>query len=111
MSIKAAAYANASDAYIVWETDEIPNCLGFAIEARVNGKVFVLNNRLGFRGQPQSLGETRPSTQWPFQRYDWTHHRLNEGDVVSYRIIPVTGDAGQPTAGESNPRPGRPPLR
>lgn len=102
MSIKAAAYANASDAYIVWETDEIPDCLGFAIEARVNGKVFVLNNRLGFRGQPQSLGETRPSTQWPFQRYDWTHHRLNEGDVVSYRIIPVTGDADHPAAGENN---------
>ena len=75
MSIKAAAYANASDAYIVWETEEIPNCLGFAIEARVNGKVFVLNNRLGFRGKPQPLGETRPSTQWPFQRYEYFWRR------------------------------------
>ena len=102
MSIKAAAYANASDAYIVWETDEIANCLGFAIQARVNGKIFVLNNRLGFRGQPQPLGDSKPSTQWPFQRYDWTHHRLNEGDTVSYRIIPVTGDPNHPTADERN---------
>lgn len=101
MSIDIAVYANASDCYIAWKTDELPGCLGFAIEAQVNDKTYTLNNRLGFRGQQQKIGETKPSTQWPFQRYDWTHHRLIEGDVVSYRVIPVFGSADQTAPNQS----------
>jgi phosphatidylserine/phosphatidylglycerophosphate/cardiolipin synthase-like enzyme len=102
MPIEVAVYANASDCFIVWKTDQIPGCLGFAIQAQVNEKRFNLNNRLGFRGHSQKLGETRSSTQWPFQRYDWTHHRLKEGDVASYRVVPVLGSADHLVPDEDN---------
>ena len=32
---------------------------------------------------------TKPSTEWPFQRFSWTDHEANSGDTVSYRIIPI----------------------
>ncbi len=110
MSIQIAAYANASDCFIAWKTEEIPGCLGFAIEAEVNGRIYTLNNRLGFRGQQTKEGQTAPSTKWPFQRYDWTHHRLNEGDVARYRVTPVLGTPDAPAPDQSSASPWTPKI-
>ena len=55
-----------------------------------------LANRIGFANEriaakpvegQESL--TKPSTEWPFQRFSWTDHDANTGDTVSYRVIPV----------------------
>src|SRR5262249_12075517 len=45
---------------------------------------------------PDSKGHgiSKPSTEWPFQRFSWTDHDVNTGDTVSYRIVPMIGKAG-----------------
>jgi len=55
-----------------------------------------LSNRVGFENeaiaaQPVEGQEavTKPSSEWPFQRFSWTDHDANTGDTVSYRVIPV----------------------
>lgn len=93
MAIDARAFANGDDCLVIWKTPEIAGCLGFAIgreRKRPNGiERVVLANRLGFKGQPMAEGETRPSTEWPFQRYDWTDHSVSTGDELRYCIAPV----------------------
>lgn len=90
MAIELSVYANASDNYLHWKTGEIKDCLGFAIECRSDdGKQYYIKNRLGFSDEEVSLGETKPSTDWPFQRYDWTDHRNSPGKKFSYRVVPV----------------------
>ncbi|HEK3744991.1 TPA: hypothetical protein SMW43_001390 [Pseudomonas aeruginosa] len=88
MAIELRAFANGDDCLVIWKTPEIADCLGFAIGReckRPNGiERLVLPNRLGFKGEPMALGETRPSTVWPFQRYDWTDHSVSTGDEVRY---------------------------
>ncbi|WP_425218127.1 hypothetical protein [Tumidithrix helvetica] len=37
----------------------------------------------------------KPSTEWPFQRFSWTDHDANTGDIVSYRVIPVIRNKNQ----------------
>ena len=51
-------------------------------------------NRIGFENEavPQPAdgsAPTKPSTDWPFQRFSWTDHDADTGDTVSYRVIPV----------------------
>lgn len=103
--IKIATYTNSDDAFVVWVPDAvIPDCLGFALErARTkNGKeiVEVLDNRVGFAADSPKEGEHRPSTEWPFQRFDWTDHLVNDGDRVRYRATPMLLDA---TTGKLKP--------
>ncbi|QTD44142.1 phospholipase D-like domain-containing protein [Ottowia testudinis] len=93
MVIELRAFANGDDCLVVWKTPEIADCLGFAIgreRKRPSGiEQLVLPNRLGFKGEPMAPGETRPSTTWPFQRYDWTDHSVSTGDEVRYCVTPV----------------------
>lgn len=99
MKPKVTAYSNGDDAVLFWETiAAIPTCLGFAIERKwlqckakpaKNGNVELLPNRTGFRDEDPQPNETRPSDEWPFQRYSWTDHGVNSGDIIQYRVIPV----------------------
>lgn len=89
MTIELRVYANAADCYLAWKTEAIDDCLGFAIECKEkNGASYFIKNRLGFSDQTVTAGETKPSSEWPFQRYDWTDHRT-PGKEFSYRIVPV----------------------
>jgi phosphatidylserine/phosphatidylglycerophosphate/cardiolipin synthase-like enzyme len=96
-------YANDDDALLFWRVPAaIAGCRGFAIERRKtdpDGTVTdtFLPNRVGFAaGQAPAAGQdvshTRPSTEWPFQRFSWTDHDADVGDTVSYRVIPIIRD-------------------
>lgn len=99
MKPSVAAYSNGDDVILFWDTAaKISFCLGFAIERKwvncagkpaLNGTIEVLPNRTGFRDDDPQPEETRPSDEWPFQRYSWTDHGVNTGDVVQYRVTPV----------------------
>jgi phosphatidylserine/phosphatidylglycerophosphate/cardiolipin synthase-like enzyme len=113
MRTKLRVYTNEDDALLFWSiADPIDACRGFAIERRKrngNGNAKAtecfLANRVGFEHDdlPSDPGEdqdpeplTKPSTEWPFQRFSWTDHDANTGDTVSYRVIPVIrNDAGE----------------
>jgi phosphatidylserine/phosphatidylglycerophosphate/cardiolipin synthase-like enzyme len=94
MTIEIRAFANSDDCLVVWNAPAIDGCLGFAIgrERKLpDNKIepLLLENRVGFKGEPMEKGEVRPSTEWPFQRYDWTDHRAGTGDEVRYCVTPV----------------------
>lgn len=87
-------FSNADDAHLVWKhTDDIPGCLGFAIECRRgDAPPKFLSNRVGFEDDTgvDAQGErliARSSQVWPFQRYDWTDHAADLGDIITYRVV------------------------
>lgn len=100
MSIAAKLYANGDDCFLAWHMPPTEDCLGFAIHRTLkraaDGQTVsgYIHNRVGFAGEPKEPHETRPSTEWPFQRYTWTDHGVSAGDVVSYRIAPVIAKGG-----------------
>jgi phosphatidylserine/phosphatidylglycerophosphate/cardiolipin synthase-like enzyme len=98
MAITLRAFANGDDCYLVWSSSRIENCWGFAIHREVttrDGRTFsgYLKNRVGFTGDDNPPHGTRRSSQWPFQRYTWTDHGINEGDRASYWVAPVIHQA------------------
>src|SRR5262249_13069639 len=106
MPVKLKVYTNEDDALLFWSIVEpINGCRGFAIKRRKTdpqGKKtedFLLN-RTGFENQqvkakPEAGQDavTKPSTEWPFQRFSWTDHDADTGDTVSYQVIPVVRTA------------------
>ena len=100
MTTKLRVFTNEDDALLFWSIPEpIGGCRGFAIarqkETPEGDKTedFLLN-RMGFENEevaakPEEGQEvvTKPSTEWPFQRFSWTDHDANTGDTVSYRVI------------------------
>src|SRR5207244_12410236 len=102
MSTLLKIYTNEDDALLFWSVPSaIPNCRGFAIARRRKpgrGKLQedFLRNRIGFEKEPAPAkpvagaeAVTKPSTEWPFQRFSWTDHDANTGDTVSYQVTPV----------------------
>src|SRR5215217_3872332 len=101
MSTKLKVYANEDDALLFWSIPApIERCRGFAIQrrrtdAKKRKTEEFLPNRTGFENEPAPAPHegqkalTKPSTEWPFQRFSWTDHDADTGDVVSYRVIPV----------------------
>ena len=102
MPVKLKVYTNEDDALLYWSiSSPISDCRGFAIQRRrvdTNKKTTeqFLVNRVGFEKQATGMKQvegqeaiTKPSTEWPFQRFSWTDHEANTGDTVSYRVIPV----------------------
>ena len=96
---KVAVYANCDMATIAWTTDgPIAGCRGFALERDVKGpkgdapKGFV-NTWVGFKGGQHKPGESRPSTEWPIQRYLWSDYVVSFGQEVRYRVVPMVGPA------------------
>ena len=112
-------YTNEDDALLFWTIDTpIPNCRGFAIERRItvhgqsNEVRGFLPNRTGFAGEPTPVdskghGISKPSNEWPIQRFSWTDHDANTGDTVSYRIVPMVratpGGALEPSEVNATP--------
>ena len=98
-------FTNEDDALLFWTiAGPIPGCRGFAIERKItrSGQTKELRdflpNRTGFAGQPlppdpHGSGVSRPSTEWPFQRFSWIDHDANTGDTVSYRVVPIVRNA------------------
>lgn len=98
LSIKVAVYTNSDDAFVAWApSDFIPECRGFKLErARKAGskqKVEIVENRVGFAADHPHSGDHRPSTEWPFQRFNWTDHAVDVGNEVRYRVTALT-DSG-----------------
>jgi len=50
-----------------------------------------VENRVGFAKDKPKENEHRPSDVWPFQRFNWTDHEVDEGAVVRYRVTALTG--------------------
>jgi len=98
-------YTNEDDSLLFWSiVKPIKGCRGFAIERKItrNGDAAetsaFLVNRTGFGGKAIPLPTDgrpviKPSTEWPFQRFNWTDHDVNTGDTVSYRIVPMVRNA------------------
>ena len=122
IELKLTAYHNCDDVQLFWRTSvngqpdtPVPGCLGFSIQRRRQNPddtwsdTEVLRNRVGFTnqlplgadGSPQYL--TKPSSVWPFQRYDWTDHGANNGQTVRYRVVAVGLQQGEPGAVELQP--------
>ncbi len=101
-SIKVAVYTNADDAFVAWAPSSfIPGCRGFLLErARKVGageKVEPVENRLGFKKDKPKSGDHRPSTDWPFQRFNWTDHVVDVGNEVRYRVTAMVDEGhGRP---------------
>ena len=103
MPTKLKVYTNEDDALIFWSIAQpIQECRGFAIKRRIKRKgkketqEDFLPNRTGFQNEkvdakPRAGQEevTRPSLEWPIQRFSWTDHDAGTGDTVSYQVIPV----------------------
>lgn len=93
MVFKVSLIANCDDVFLAWNPGEdIPGCIGFAIERKLNGKVSVLENRVGFKDG--KVPNPAPSTDYPFQRLSWTDHGVKRGDKVAYRITVRIGTQG-----------------
>jgi len=101
MPTKLRVYTNEDDALLYWSIAKpIKDCRGFAIERKIirHGEAAetsgFLMNRTGFAGKTiakptDGKAVLKPSTEWPFQRFNWTDHDANTGDSVSYRIVPM----------------------
>jgi len=101
MAVTAQGYANGDDCFLAWSFPNTKGCLGFEIQrdlTRADGTTsqIVLPNRVGFKKDNPKPYETKPSTDWPFQRYTWTDHSVGEGDSVTYTITPVMGPLANP---------------
>lgn len=93
MAFKVSMTSNCDDVFLAWNPgQDIPACLGFAIERKLNGKISVLENRVGFKDG--AVPNPAPSTDYPFQRLAWTDHGVNSGDTVAYRVIARVGTQG-----------------
>jgi phosphatidylserine/phosphatidylglycerophosphate/cardiolipin synthase-like enzyme len=107
MSTTLKVYVNDDDALLFWRPSQvITGCRGFAVQKRKRTSSGVdtsfLPNRMGFATEPainlvnketdQADPVSKPSSEWPFQRFSWTDHDANNGDTVSYQVIPVIRD-------------------
>jgi phosphatidylserine/phosphatidylglycerophosphate/cardiolipin synthase-like enzyme len=100
MPVKVSAVANCDDVTLFWLiAAPIKGCFGFAVERqqRVEGGIQsdYLDNRMGFAADEPRPGDFRASTEWPFQRFSWTDHSVNEHDEVRYRVVPMTRTDGR----------------
>ena len=90
-TIKIAVYTNSDDAFVAWAPSAfIPGCRGFLLERTrkvgAGQKVEPVENRVGFEKDKPKSGDHRPSSEWPFQRFNWTDHAVDVGNQVRYRV-------------------------
>jgi phosphatidylserine/phosphatidylglycerophosphate/cardiolipin synthase-like enzyme len=109
VTIKVAVYANSDDAFVAWAPSAfIPGCRGFLLErARKTGAgdhVEPVENRTGFKKDKPKSGDHRPSSEWPFQRFNWTDHAVDVGTEVRYRVTAMidTGSGRPYTRGSAS---------
>jgi phosphatidylserine/phosphatidylglycerophosphate/cardiolipin synthase-like enzyme len=102
--IDIAVYTNSDDAFVAWAPSEfIPGCRGFLLERgrkTASGQhVDQVENRVGFEKDNPQSGDHKPSTEWPFQRFNWTDHAVDIGNEVRYRVTAmIDKGSGRPYA-------------
>jgi hypothetical protein len=90
MALKIEAFANSDDALVVWRSpQQIPDCTGFELRRKRNGKLETVRNRVSFSGSEPDPNKPESSATSPIRRYAWTDHEVNSGDKVSYQVAPV----------------------
>lgn len=90
--MKVRMYHDGDDVFVAWDPDgAIDACRGFALMRRRNGTEETVTTWVGFAGQDHALGEHRPSTEWPIQKYQWTDYLANPGDRLQYQVVPMVG--------------------
>src|SRR5689334_23060561 len=95
-TIKVSVCTNSDDAFVAWSPSVfIPDCRGFQLErGQENGAqatTVIVENRLGFQKDKPKSGDHRPSSDWPFQRFNWTDHAVDVGNRVRYRVTAMLG--------------------
>ena len=102
-SLRIAVYVNGDDAFVAWAPSAfMPGCRGFLLErarkTAAGGNVIEeVENRLGFKQDHPKSGDHRPSSEWPFQRFNWSDHAVDSGDEVRYRVTAmIDSGAGRP---------------
>lgn len=113
MRIEAIVHPGVDSAFLAWRAPFIAACRGFALRRRIKrapgsapspnavraadaaGFVEeVVASWVGFADGPDvPEGTRRPTTEWPIQKYLWSDLAVNPGDVVAYRVSPMTGPA------------------
>src|SRR2546427_11564312 len=89
-TIRLRVFKNGDDTFLVWRINKpIPDCRGFALYRKRNGKEETLPSYAGFENEGWKPGELRPSTVWPVQKFMWTDYTVRSGDRVSYRVVPM----------------------
>lgn len=102
VTLRINVLTNSDDAFVSWAPSGfIKGCRGFMIERKrnVGSKEYldILENRVGFDGDRARSGEHRPSSEWPFQRFNWTDHAVNVGNRVRYRVTAmIDSGSGRP---------------
>lgn len=103
MPFKVSVLSNCDDVFLAWNPgDDIPHCLGFKIERRLNGTSTVLDNRVGFTDSPLPEQGAASSADYPFQRLSWTDHGPRLGDRLAYRVTARIGTPGSLRDGPSS---------
>ena len=90
---------NSDDAFVAWAPRTfISGCRGFMLEReRRGGVIEEVENRIGFAADKPKSGDHRPSSDWPFQRFNWTDHAVDVGNELRYRVTAmVDTGAGRP---------------
>lgn len=96
MPIELKVYVNSDDAFLCWRAKApIEGCRGFALHRKRNGKQEVVPSYVGFEGDDTESGEHRSTEEWPIQKFIWTDYLAKAGDKVSYRVVPMVGEAGE----------------
>ena len=87
------AHWNCDHTYVIWRYEApIDDCRGFALEKRgEDGKVEVVNTWLGFEDEVAEPGATKPSTEWPIQKFLWADLEADTGETWQYRAVPMIG--------------------
>jgi len=105
--IQIETFVNSDDVFIAWRSPKlIPDCIGFELRRKLNGKLDIMQNRVSFSSGEPDPNKPETSETSPIRRYAWTDHQPNKGDKVSYQVVPViqTGNAA-PQADENQASP------
>ncbi|HWH84096.1 MAG TPA: hypothetical protein VNU71_17840, partial [Burkholderiaceae bacterium] len=104
-TVRIALYTSGDDAFVAWVPSAfVPGCRGFLLErarrtAAGGSVVEPVENRLGFKKDKPKSGDHRPSSEWPFQRFNWSDHVVDAGNEVRYRVTAmVDSGSGRPYA-------------
>lgn len=103
MGLQLKVFVNSDSVNLVWQTSaRINGCRGFAINRKLNGIQDVLPTWVGFTNEKSDPGTTKPSTQWPVQKFMWNDFQVRPGDEVSYQVTSMIGNAGSLRGGEAS---------
>jgi phosphatidylserine/phosphatidylglycerophosphate/cardiolipin synthase-like enzyme len=101
------AHANCDHALVAWRPDApIVHCLGFALYRQATGKdPEVVTTFVGPQTETKvPAGTSRPSTQWPIQKFFWSDYLIGPATAVRYQVVAQCGpDFDHLKAGPASP--------